>query len=764
MLIAFLRTGLAGVILCLFLVACGGGGSGGSSGSSADQSSNSPPRFTSPTSFTFEENRPINFLLTVTDADVDIITIRDDANGDGALFLVTITDEGGRVTLNPTGRTLNFEQPEDVNQDNVYEQTITLSDGKATTSAVIRVTVTDVDDPPMCTQAVRTDWRENDTGLVHTFDGEDEDGPGVYGPLQLIRFPFGDWTRADYESAFRLDQATGELFLDRAFDADRMYDQDVIEFSVSYSQAGVEIYCTLTVAPVNVETIVTSGVRLNGAVRSTTNLGDLDGDNLDELWVQTAIGDSINGTQPEAYIVQGNTLRDAFAETGAGDIDLASLGPADAVRIFALFPLTSTGVQGGAEETFFARKLGDVDGDGVPEILVGVRPGSSSQDAVANLNRPYAYLLWGSALATSGGSIDLLNISPAQGLVISGSGSVSRRGLDAASGDFDGDGIPDIAISLSDRFVAADPYAPLTHVIFGDNLLSSRASGALRVDGNNEVAEFGVPYSSSAYSGMGHQLLSPGDIDGDGMDDLFSAARNQFMGYIPGSVISSAPRNEIVNYFGDALPISYSGRSPRFNHQDFDSQGDGVQDLLFTYAAGSFESGDLAMIASGQLIADNYPPGPVGSLNLDSAVGSRILYEANTSGAADIIGIGDIDGDGLQDLAMGIPQFSQFNEGPVVRIVFGSTLANSPTQRLNVGALASGEGLEIRGIPKGGLGLITGLSSIADIDGDNRMDLVLTSPSRGEVYIVPSTDITGAVNADRSVLELEPRFGFEPLN
>lgn len=173
-----LRAAVACALLTFALTACGGGGGGG--GGVGGGSGNSPPRFTSPTSFEFYENGAISFLLTANDPDGDVITIRDDTSGDGALFMVTITDSGGIVTLAPPRMFLDFENPEDVNRDNVYEQRITLSDGKASTTTTIRITILNVDEPPVFVSppaangnSVLVDLQENYVGPIFTLAAED---------------------------------------------------------------------------------------------------------------------------------------------------------------------------------------------------------------------------------------------------------------------------------------------------------------------------------------------------------------------------------------------------------------------------------------------------------------------------------------------------------------------------------------------------------------------------------------------------------------
>ena len=118
------RRAIAGMILACSLAACGGGGSGsdngggsggGGSGGGGVGSSNGPPQFTSPTSFTFPENTIVSFTLAVSDPEGDTVTIRDDTTGDGALFTVDPTTGG--VTANTSNNSFDFENPQDGNQD-----------------------------------------------------------------------------------------------------------------------------------------------------------------------------------------------------------------------------------------------------------------------------------------------------------------------------------------------------------------------------------------------------------------------------------------------------------------------------------------------------------------------------------------------------------------------------------------------------------------------------------------------------------------------
>lgn len=71
-------------------------------------------------------------------------------------------------------------------------------------------------------------------------------------------------------------------------------------------------------------------------------------------------------------------------------------------------------------------------------------------------DRPLAYVIWGDSLFTNtSGEIDLNTLKPAEGLALEGLGGIKRTGNTAISGDFDGDGIPDIAIGIPEGRISA---------------------------------------------------------------------------------------------------------------------------------------------------------------------------------------------------------------------------------------------------------------------------------------------------------------------
>ena len=70
----------------------------------------------------------------------------------------------------------DFEAPTDANSDNTYELSLQASDGKASVSQSLSISVTDVNEAPSITSAASADVTENSTGTIHTAAASDPEG------------------------------------------------------------------------------------------------------------------------------------------------------------------------------------------------------------------------------------------------------------------------------------------------------------------------------------------------------------------------------------------------------------------------------------------------------------------------------------------------------------------------------------------------------------------------------------------------------------
>jgi glucose/arabinose dehydrogenase len=120
----------------LLLAACGGNGGGGDGGGGGG---NSAPTFTSAATQTVAENvADTIYTATATDANGDPVTFSISGGADAAQLQIT---GGGALSFRVPP---DFEAPADANRDNVYEATLSASDGQASSTLALRITVTDV--------------------------------------------------------------------------------------------------------------------------------------------------------------------------------------------------------------------------------------------------------------------------------------------------------------------------------------------------------------------------------------------------------------------------------------------------------------------------------------------------------------------------------------------------------------------------------------------------------------------------------------------
>ncbi len=123
---------LCSLALVTLLAACDGGGSSGSASNMLPP--NTAPTITSPSSFTIASGQVNGVRLTATDTDNDPLTFTIAGGDDANSFVLSAT---GDLSL----KTPLYSQPADADYDNVYRVTITVSDGKASASQDVTVTV-----------------------------------------------------------------------------------------------------------------------------------------------------------------------------------------------------------------------------------------------------------------------------------------------------------------------------------------------------------------------------------------------------------------------------------------------------------------------------------------------------------------------------------------------------------------------------------------------------------------------------------------------
>lgn len=361
--------------------------------------------------------------------------------------------------------------------------------------------------------------------------------------------------------------------------------------------------------------------------------------------------------------------------------------------------------------------VGDSDGQPGDELLVGT--GSHSWPW-GDVVPAYAYLVDGSASGFAEiGSQALATLEDPLG--------ESFGWSVAGAGDQDGDGLDDLLIGAPASDFAEDAGG----IAY---LLTGPRSGTVTVDSGTDI----VLYGDSNVAYLGWSVVGPGDVTGDGIDDLalgaVGASYESWSGavyVVPGPVTSSTSVTDKA-YAGGAAFVGGGGDWLGYRMAAAgDVDGDGVADLLM----GSVDAG--AYLACGPF---------AGSGAADST--ARWISSTAPQQLADgLAGAGDLDGDGYDDLLIADP-YAGGNQAGIIYVLSGAIDAGDPLAGdVDLGSEATamllGEDWDHAG---------SSLAAGWDMDGDGTHEYFVGAPGadplpadasgQGGVYIVPG-DLTG---------------------
>ena len=123
---------------------------------------NEAPVVTSAATVSVEENQAATFTAAATDVDGDTLTFTL-TGADAALFAIDAATGAVSFLAAP-----DFETPGDADGDNVYDVTVTASDGELSSSQDVAITITDVNETPTITSASTITAEENGTAAFRS--------------------------------------------------------------------------------------------------------------------------------------------------------------------------------------------------------------------------------------------------------------------------------------------------------------------------------------------------------------------------------------------------------------------------------------------------------------------------------------------------------------------------------------------------------------------------------------------------------------------
>ena len=428
---------------------------------------------------------------------------------------------------------------------------------------------------------------------------------------------------------------------------------------------------------------------------------DLDGDGYDDLVVGAPFNDEGGSNAGRAYVVRG--------------LELMTNATVD------LYHSTESLV-GAAAGDYSGSSLacnGDIDGDGLEDLLVGAPGHANSSGAV--------YLVTG---ADFSGDFDLFDSS----FSLEGENPGDLLGTRVEyAGDVDGDGLSEVILGAWANDDEGT-FSGKVYLLGGDSFVEGE-SVDLADSSHMWVGE-------SPGDRTGHSVAGLGDVDGDGLADIGFGG----YGYDNGGTVSYQGAAYIeLSSNGMAGGENSAGRVDQilvgedlkhYAGYDVSSLGDldedGLDDVLVSalgFSSSTGGGGGVYVVWGSELVGGTLSLADVGSLLEGEMVGDK-------TGSV-ISGIGDVDRDGLPDFLVGAPSVdADYPDGGQAYLMLGGdvSLGSASVSLGHASYVFTAAGShELAGTGVGG----------GDFNGDGMVDLVIGAPAagtnkpyRGHAYIM----------------------------
>ncbi len=463
------------------------------------------------------------------------------------------------------------------------------------------------------------------------------------------------------------------------------------------------------------------GFVIEGAGEAVSGAGDVNGDGVPDFIIG-APREDLDGREDagQSYVVFGKAdgapVTRAAVEAGEGGFVIRGSGAGDRA---------GTSVSG----------AGDVDGDGLADVFIGA-PGADPQgreDAGAS------YVVFGKA---DGTPVELADVEAGTGgFMVAGARPGDGSGFSVSeAGDVDGDGTPDLVVGAPSADPAGREGAGASYVVFGKAGGQAVELAAIAA-GDGGFVMRGV----HGGDGSGWSVAGAGDVNGDGLADVIVGAPFVDDATENGDAVPSVGASYVVFGKADGTPVElaevaagdggfvvrgsyyscaifgrepYCGDGAGFSVSGAgDVNGDGLDDVI---VGAPFYGYDGYVPGRSAVVFGKADGTAVELADIAAGEGGFVIrgYYGGYSGWS-VSGAGDVDGDGFDDVVVGVPRYAESY------VVFGKV--DGKPVRLGFyedNFVISGAGEAVSGA--------------GDVDGDGLADIIIGAPSVPASYVVLS--------------------------
>ncbi len=441
-----------------------------------------------------------------------------------------------------------------------------------------------------------------------------------------------------------------------------------------------------------------AGISLTQGQHNGLQSGDLNNDGQTDLVI------GAGGRNEATVLIDGEVFIKLGPLAPCGTVDLSDPAEFD-IHIVGSDPQDVLG---------WTSLVADITGDGIDDLLVSALRADGPANARADTGEIYAFFG-----PLSPGTLD---VSTDADWTLYGGQDNEPLGADMAIGDLNHDGQPDLVVGAPDT---ANVHPGEAHIFFGPIAAGSHDLASQPADASVVSADTGdqVGYS-----------LGIADLSGDGLDDLVVAATGArliaqgetYVFFGPIAAAAALDRNDADVIVHGTRTIQSFGRGLDIGDLNHDGQSDLAIASSYLENPATTEITGAASVLFGPLSTGT-------TIAWDQT--DVVLFMSEVGQVHDLT-VGDVTGDGFDDLAIGAPTKNPEGRGTAgeVEIAFGPlasgvwNFATSPADLRIIGKTQNGQ-------------LGRGMT-IADLTGDGDLDLTISASfhanvhgTNGEVYV-----------------------------